>query len=32
MVTGANTVSMEKYCEAFAAFGYYLSLELNPYR
>ncbi len=31
MVSGSNSVSMEKYCEAFEALGYYLSLELNPY-
>lgn len=32
MITGANAVSLDKYCEAFEALGYYLSLELNPYR
>lgn len=32
MVSGANSVSMEKYSEAFEALGYYLSLELNPYK
>ncbi len=32
MVSGANSVSMDKYCEAFEALGYYLSLELNPYK
>ncbi|WP_282163931.1 helix-turn-helix domain-containing protein [Turicimonas muris] len=32
MVTGANSVSMDKYAEAFEALGYYLSLELNPYK
>lgn len=32
MVSGANSVSMEKYSEAFESLGYYLSLELNPYK
>ena len=32
MLSGAVSVSMEKYSEAFELLGYYLSLELNPYK
>jgi predicted RNase H-like HicB family nuclease len=32
MVDGSNSVSMAKYCEAFEKLGFYVSLELNPYK
>jgi len=32
LVDGTRPVSMDMYYEAFKALGYYLSLELNPYK
>lgn len=32
IVSGSNAVSLDKYCEAFEALGYYLSLDLNPFK
>jgi antitoxin HicB len=32
LVDGSRPVSMDMYYDAFKALGYYLSLELNPYK
>ena len=32
LVDGSGPVSFDMYYEAFKALGYYLSLELNPYK